>query len=261
MIITLLSDFGLQDNFIAVAKGVLLQSLPEVVIVDLNHEIQPYNKLQCGYQLKSAFTNFPPNTVHLVLFDALPHPQSQLLATKVNDQIILCADNGLLPLTFFGELGKVYTNGKNAGNYLECLHQAATFIKDFKAKDFSFEGLAEIVPEQAYTQMKPSVKENSIECQVIHVDRFENVVLNITQSEFEEHRAGRQFRILLPGRNTLSEISNSYGDVSENTVLCLFNSAGFLEVAINKGHASSLLGLKYAKPKQMVYQQVKIEFS
>lgn len=261
MIITLLSDFGYQDNFIAVAKGILLQQVPGATIIDLNHEVQPYNKLQCSYQLKSAFTRFAPDTIHLVLFEAMPEPASRVLVAKVADQFVVCADNGLLPLTFSGTLAQVYTDERSAGNYLEWVRNAAVFIAEISAHNYSLERLLTIEPAEESFRLKPSMKENAIECQVIHIDRFENVVLNITREEFEQQRAGRQFRVSLPGRVTVSEISNNYSDVPENRVLCLFNSADFLEVAINKGQASSLLGLRFSKPKQMVYQHIKIEFS
>ena len=86
--------------------------------------------------------------------------------------------------------------------------------------------------------------ENSIEGQIIFIDNFENVIVNITQEEFEQHRKGRNFRIVFKRDEVIDRISSSYADVPEGEKLALFNSAGYLEIAINKGNAAGLFGLK-----------------
>ena len=259
MIITLLSDFGYQDNFIAVAKGVLLQKLPVARLIDLNHEVEPFHLLQCSYLLKSAYADFPADTVHLSLFDIMHHSPASLLVTKVGAQYIISADNGLLPLTFDGDLPTVYELPKKAQSYLEWLYLASSFIADMEAGNVKMEELKPLEPRVHPTQLKPLIKENAIECQVIHIDRYENVVINITRNQFEEQRKERKFRISFI-RESINQLSNSYDDVSIGDKVCFFNSAGYLEIAINKGPASSLLGLRLHNEKQLVYQHIKIEF-
>lgn len=261
MIITLLSDFGYRDNFVAVAKGILLQHVPEATLIDLNHEVQPYNKIHCSYQLKSALAGFAANTIHLSLFEAMPASDSRVLVAKTEGQFVVSADNGLLPLAFADEIKEVYSSESCAQSYLEWITLAAGLIAAIVKQQFRLEGMRLIQPAKETYQLKPIIKENAIECQVIHIDRFDNVVLNLSQKEFELQRSGRNFRISLPGRVAVTEVSRNYSDVPEHRVLCLFNSAGFLEIAINNGQASSLLGLSFSKPRQMVYQLIKIEFS
>ncbi len=259
MIITLLSDFGYQDNFIAVAKGVLLQELPVARLIDLNHEVEPFHLLQCSYLLKSAYANFPPRTVHLSLFDIMHRIPAALLVTKVEEQYIITADNGLLPLTFDGVLGKVYMLEQMVTSYLDWLQLAARFIASLEQNNFSLDHLPTLIPKVHPSQVQALIKDNSIECQVIHIDRYENVVINITRDRFEALRQGRKFRIQIV-RDTVTRISNDYSDVPVSDKLCLFNSAGYMEIAINQGKASSLLGLRLHNERQLIYQNIKIEF-
>ena len=259
MIITLLSDFGYQDNFIAVAKGVLLQKLPAARLIDLNHEVEPFHLLQCSYLLRSAYSNFPAGTVHLSLFDIMHCNPAGLLITKVDEQYIITADNGLLPLTFDGNLGKVYMLEETVNTYLDWLHLAADFVAKLDQTGFKLDHLPTLEPRVHPSQLQALVKDNAIECQVIHIDRYENVVINITKDKFESLRKGRKFKIQIV-RDTVTQISNDYSDVPVSDKLCLFNSAGYMEIAINQGKASSLLGLRLHNERQLIYQNIKIEF-
>ena len=259
MIITLLSDFGYQDNFIAVAKGVLLQKLPVARLIDLNHEVEPFHLLQCSYLLKSAYADFPVGTVHLSLFDIMHAKPASLLVTQVGTQFIISTDNGLLPLTFDGSLPEVYTLSETANTYIEWLYLAATFIERLGREGFDTTHLNLAAPKVHPTQLKALIKDNAIECQVIHIDRYENVVINLTRDQFDELRMDRKFRISFM-RDHISQLSESYADVSIGDKLCLFNSAGYMEIAINQGKASSLLGLRLHNERQLIYQNIKIEF-
>ncbi len=259
MIITLLSDFGYQDNFIGVAKGVLLQQLPTARLIDLNHEVEPFHLLQCSYLLKSAYANFPANTIHLSLFDIMHQNPSALLVTKVDNQYIISADNGLLPLTFNQKLGKVHVHDRIVASYLEWLYLAADSIAALEKNHFNLDGFRTLEPKVHPSRLQAVIKDNAIECQVIHIDRYENVVINLTRDEFEAQRKGRKFRIQIV-RDTLTHISKDYSDVPISDKLCLFNSAGYMEIAINQGKASSLLGLRLHNERQLIYQNIKIEF-
>jgi S-adenosylmethionine hydrolase len=259
MIITLLSDFGYQDNFIAVAKGILLQQLPAARLIDLNHEVEPFHLLQCSYLLKSAYADFPGFTVHLSLFDILHTHPARLLITRMGDHFIICADNGLLPLSFGEKLGPVYSLPETAASYVEWLYLAAGFIKKLEVSAFSLEGLSEVTPKENPSGLKALIKGDALECQVIHIDRYENVVINITREQFDEQRKGRDFQISF-ARDSINKISERYSDVPEGEKLCLFNSAGYMEIAINHGQAASLLGLRLYRERQLVYQNIKIDF-
>lgn len=260
MIITLLSDFGYQDNYAAVTKGILLQQVPHATIIDLSHDVEPFHLLECSYLLKSSFTNFPDNTIHLSLFDILHQNPAKILIARKDNQIILSADNGLLPLTFDDSLNAIHVYNSEATSYQQWTQMAASLIKELEQSDFDLSKYETYKPSTRTSQFAPIESETAIECQVIHIDYYGNVVVNITKEKFESMRQGRNFQIHVV-RDMLTKISNDYADVVESgKPVCLFNSAGFLEIAVNLGSASKLLGLKLHKEKMIYYQHVKIEF-
>ena len=134
-------------------------------------------------------------------------------------------------------------------------------------------GLMEIgQPDVSYLEknpLRPLLGENWIEGQIIFIDNFENVVVNITREQFEEQRKGRSFRIVFKRDEMIERISESFADVTEGEKLALFNAAGYLEIAVNKGNAAGLFGLQgYLEQAQnqylqnrLFYQTVRIYFS
>jgi S-adenosylmethionine hydrolase len=122
-------------------------------------------------------------------------------------------------------------------------------------------------PDIAFAEKKhlrPTIEQQYIEGQIIFIDGFENVIVNITRAQFEENRKGRGFKIVFRGDETIDQISESYADVGEGEKLALFNSAGYLEIAINKGNAAGLFGLKgyseQSRQGQLAYQTVRVYF-
>jgi S-adenosylmethionine hydrolase len=259
MIITLLSDFGYQDNYAAVAKGILLQQVPQANIIDLSHNVEPYHLLECSYLLKSGLDHFPEQTIHLSLFNILHHIPAEILVAQKGPQFLISADNGLLPLTFGDTLGQVRKSHQMTGGYVEWMREAALLIKELEQHNFNTDHLPMHQPLQHGTLMEALQKGNEIECQVIHIDYYGNVIVNITQDRFEALRQDRSFQIRIV-RDTLSQISNDYADVSPGRALCLFNGAGYMEIAVNQGNAASLLGLRLHQEKMVYYQHIKIEF-
>jgi S-adenosylmethionine hydrolase len=129
------------------------------------------------------------------------------------------------------------------------------------------------IPDVTYKEknhLRPMLDNNWIEGQIIFIDNFENVIVNITREQFEEQRKGRSFRIVFKRDEVIDRISESYADVHEGEKLALFNSAGYLEIAINKGNAAGLFGLKGFSEKarqvsnimqsQLPYQTVRVYF-
>jgi S-adenosylmethionine hydrolase len=118
--------------------------------------------------------------------------------------------------------------------------------------------------------LRPLLREKYMEGQIIFIDNFENVIINITKEEFEEQRRGRSFKIVFKRDEIIEKISESYADVHESEKLALFNSANYLEIAINKGNAAGLFGLEGYSEKvsvqtqymqnRLLYQTVKIYF-
>jgi S-adenosylmethionine hydrolase len=266
-LLTLTSDIGSSDYIIGAVKAQLLQINPAFTIIDISHNVSPYNLPQAAYVCRSAIRNFPEYSYHLVLVNLFEKRPEQLLLAFHENQYILCADNGLLtmileenpevvigiPLDKMAEKNTIYFS-RLMGKVVQQLAEGEA-IRNIGQPDASY-------IEKRH--LRPTLDKNSIEGQIIFIDSFENVIVNITRKQFEEQRQGRSFRIVFKRDEQIDRISETYADVPEGEKLALFNSAGYLEIAINKGNAAGLFGLKGFSEKlregQLSYQTVKVYF-
>ena len=244
--ITLLSDFGLQDASVAAAKGILMQYTEGLGIVDISHEINPFNTKQAAYLLASAYKNFPQGTCHVLAFDIFYEPIPKLVLTTYNDHYFLAPDNGIIPLALpeaierswlLFELTKEQT-------FADWMARAGKAISILQTKKPEQQGLPahKLKPSKETTVTVNDAA--TIACEVMHIDRYENVILNITKQQFENMGRGRRFRLEIMQVEEITEISNGYNDVREGNKLCRFNSNGYLEICVNRGNAASLFGFR-----------------
>ncbi|MEO6329638.1 MAG: SAM-dependent chlorinase/fluorinase [Ginsengibacter sp.] len=272
-IITLTSDIGQQDFLVGAIKGQLLQVNPNFTIADITHSLSPFNYPQAAYVCRNAIKNFPEQTFHIVLTNLFDNRHEHLLLIKHNKQYIGCADNGLITM-ILEELPSEYVAlPLSISSQKNTLYYASVFANAFSAI-LSGKSLAEIgdinVSIQVKNHLRPLLDNNWIEGQIIFIDNFENVIINITKEEFEEQRRGRNFKIVFKRDEVIDKISDTYSAVPESEKLALFNSAGYLEIAINKGNAAGLFGLQGYSEKlttqsqylqnRLLYQTIRIYF-
>jgi S-adenosyl-L-methionine hydrolase (adenosine-forming) len=272
-LVTLTSDIGNQDYLAGAIKGRLLRINPEFQIIDISHSLSPFNYPQAAYVCRSAIKNFPEYTFHIVFVNLFESRPDQMLLAFHKDQYIICADNGLLGMILEERpdivvgvpLDKVAIK-----NTLYCVDVVAKAITQL----WNGEAIENVgVPDTAYIEknpLRPLLGDDWIEGQIIFIDNFENVVVNITQEQFEQQRKGRRFKIVFKRDEIIERISGSYADVPQGEKLVLFNSAGYMEIAINKGNAAGLFGLKGFTGKdpqvtsmmqnRLFYQTVKVFF-
>lgn len=263
MIATLISDFGSGDNSVAIAKGLLFKQQPELRLIDISHEVPPYDLNQCSYLLKSAFRFFPEHTLHVSLFNVMHTLPAVVLLAKVDNQIIITADNGFLSFTFPNTKIAVwkYENSESQ-NFVEWLSKVAALMGDLSTANYNLKEV-KLITHQSLIEVnpiQPSIKENGIECHILYVDRYGNAVLNVTQEDFERHRNNRAFSILIPKNQPLNSITSDHASVPNGVQFCMFNSAGYLEIGVKNNSAFQLLGLRPFRDGQLIYSTVKIEF-
>jgi S-adenosylmethionine hydrolase len=246
-LVTLTSDIGEQDYLVGAVKGRLLRINPEFQIVDITHKLSPFNYPQAAYVCRNAIKNFPEYTYHIVLVNLFESKPEQLLFAFHRDQYLICADNGLIGMILEEKPEMVIgipLEKTAIKNTLYCIDVAARAVTQLG----NGEPVQNIgVPDTGYIEknpLRPMLSENWIEGQIIFIDNFENVIVNITQEQFEEQRKGRRFKIVFKRDEIIERISGSYADVPQGEKLVLFNSAGYMEIAINKGNAAGLFGLK-----------------
>jgi S-adenosyl-L-methionine hydrolase (adenosine-forming) len=271
-LVSLTSDIGQQDFLVGAIKGQLLQVATEFIVVDITHNLSPFNYPQAAYVCRNAIKNFPVGSFHLILVNLFDEKPEHLLLAEHNGHYIGCADNGLLTMILEEIPQKVVALTLEKSQQKNTLYCAAVFAKAFKQlmEGSTLEAIGDTaVSIHVKNPLKPLLGNNWIEGQIIFVDNFENVIVNIHKEEFEEQRKGRSFKIVFKRDETIDRISESYADVPEGEKLALFNAAGYLEIAINKGNAAGLLGPQGFSEKQqqnqylnsrMFYQTVRVYF-
>lgn len=268
-IITLTSDIGQQDYLVGAVKGQLLQVNPQFNLVDISHTISPFNLPQAAYVCRNAISNFPPFSYHILLVNLFEKKPEQLLLAYHNDQYILCADNGLLTMILEDKPEMVIglqLNRSAIKNTLYCARVMGEAIQEL-LNGTSLQHIG--IPDVSFTEknhLRPLLGENWIEGQIIFIDNFENIIVNVTRDQFEMQRRGRSFKIEFKRNEIISTVSETYADVPEGEKLAIFNSAGYLEIAINKGNAAGLFGLQgfteqsASMQNRLFYQTVRIFF-
>lgn len=246
-LLTLTSDIGDQDYLVGAIKGQLLETDPGFTIVDITHRIAPFNYPQAAYVCRNAIKNFPSYSFHLLLVNLFDRKIDQLLLAFHRNQYILCADNGLLTMVLEDKPEMVIglpLDPTVTRTTLYCTSVMAKAIRQLQmGTGLQLIGDSDIqIVEKNH--LTPRFEENWMEGQIIFIDNFENIVINITREQFENQRKGRAFRIVFKRDEVIDRISETYSDVPEGEKLALFNSAGYLEIAINKGNAAGLFGLQ-----------------
>lgn len=245
-IITLTTDLGYKDFYQAALKGSILSTLPNVNIIDITHEIQAFNISRAAFILKNCFYYFPKNTVHLIGIDTVYSEHNKYIAVKYRGHYFVGSDNGIFSLIFEDEPEEIVEI--NIMQDLKFLHfpLADIFVKAAchlaSGGDIEQIGIKTDKIEQRMN-LHPIIEKDQIKGSVIFVDSFQNVVTNVTKDLFTKVQKGRNFELSFRRNESITQLSWHYNEVPEGEKLCLFGISNHLEIAINKGNASGLLGL------------------
>lgn len=260
-IVTLTTDLGLSDYYVASLKGQLMSACPGIHMVDVSHDIQPFNIAQAAFFINNVLRDFPEGTIHFLGVDALPkisigNPESNLYPAvmKLKGHYFVGCDNGIFSLI------KDY---KEAEEIIRIDDFSAKFALRFPTRYIYVPTIKRLTEGESMTTLgepvesvkkvfttQPTLGSDLIKGTVIHIDKYGNVIVNITERLFNEVGNGNPFTIYFKSSQYFIEtISKNYHEVPTAEKLALFNESGFLEIAINKGvkgnggGAGSLLGL------------------
>lgn len=244
-IITLISDWGLNDYTLAAVKGHIYTMMPEASIVDISHNIEPFNRKTAAYILKNSYLNFPEGTVHIIGINTTESAECKHIAFKLNNHYFVSADNGIpallidqLPPEKIIELEVAQDSYKFTFSERDLFAKVAVHL----AKGLSIDDLG--TPLNSFypgSWIMPQEESNKIVGTIIFSDNYGNIITNISEELFRKHGKGKTFEIILHVDYKISNISNSYEDVPKNEPVAIFNSSGFLEVGINQGNLFDLL--------------------
>jgi S-adenosylmethionine hydrolase len=255
-IITLLTDSGESDHYVAAVKARILSINPGLSMVDISHQIAACDVAHGAYVLKSAFRDFPPGTVHLVGVDSSGKRDDAYLALQLEDHFFVGVDNGLFGLI----------SDKNHQQAIQ-LNSVNPIQTTFPEKDILAPAAARLASGVTITtlgkpvasfrkSMNRQVKATKriIAGHVLRVDNYGNLITNIAKVDFEILTKGRTFSIQVGGEK-FKRIHTNYYQTEQGDCFLIFNSNDLLEIGIYKGNASELLGLQYDSPVNVTFDE------
>ena len=274
-IVTLTTDFGYKDHSVSVIKAALIHQISDLTIIDISHQISPYNPSETAYILKNAFRAFPRGSIHIIGVESEWTPENIHIAIEFEGHFFIGADNGILSMvlenlkaTKIVEIN-IHKSIVTSFPVLDVFVNVAAHI----ARNGALEVIGKpIVKIKELTNINPVVNRegNQILGSVIYIDNYGNLVTNIKKMYFDEIRKTRNFTIFA----RTVKFKNIYKGYSEaidfslpknkrdedGKKLALFNSANHLELAVYKsnpqtvGGASSLFGLDYRDPVTIKFE-------
>lgn len=254
-IITLTTDFGIRDYYAGALKGALLRQCPGAQIVDISHSIAAYNIVQAAFVVQNAYPEFPEGSIHLIGVNSVYSNHSRFIAARSMGHFFVAPDNGLLTLLFENlaeaDVREVPLPPTGSFPVKTAFVSAASHL----ASNLAFEDLGSAAGSLLHRiSLQPVITSSRIRGTVIHIDNFENVIVNIRRDIFEKVVQENSFSLFFKRNDAITRLSNNYSDVPVGEPLCLFNSAGYLEIAVNMGPAASLLGLKVEDVVEVVFE-------
>jgi len=246
-LVTLTTDFGSRDPYVASVKGVILSRCPDAKIVDLTHEIDAGDVREGALFLAAALPHFPEGAIHFAVIDPGVGAGRNAIAARFANFIIVCPDNGLLTLVARNVPiveARIITNPAL---------MLKTISATFHGRDIFAPVAAALATGTPFTELGPpltalvtldlpvpkQVTPNTIEGEIIHVDRFGNLITNIRRATLGE-RKPKEIRV---GDLSWNELARTYADVEQGASLVLFGSAGYMEISVYLGSAAASLSL------------------
>ena len=254
-IVTLTTDFGTRDSYVAQLKGVLLSRCVDLRIHDLTHDVAPHDVVEGALFLAASVPTFPAGTVHVAVVDPGVGSDRRPIAAEVSGQRVVCPDNGLLTL-----LARTHA--------IDAVHELTNPELRREPVSATFEGRDVFAPAAAHlacggaladlgppvsdvTKLalpEPERTEDGVRGEVMHVDRFGNAVTNIHVSMLRD--ALDQARVHAGGCEL--PMLRTYADAASGAPLALAGSSGYIEVAVREGSAAETLGLRRGSPLLVV---------
>ena len=250
-IITLTTDFGGNDHFVGAMKGVILDIVPEAQIIDICHSVQPFDVLDGALTISQAYSYFPTRTVHVVVIDPGVGTARRPILASSDKYHFVAPDNGVLSMVYARE-ERMHVRHITSQHYFlqpvsNTFHARDIFspVAAFLAKEVDSLKFGDEVEDYVrFSAPKPkAVDENRLRGVVLKVDRFGNLITNVTPQDAPKlfEGAAQAFKIVV-GSREITEIHNAYAEGAPGEVIGILGSMGFLEIAANRGAAAQLTG-------------------
>lgn len=247
MIVSFMSDFGLEDNYVGVVKGAILRDAPDATIVDVTHSIPRHNIEIAAYILKNSYKYFPVGTIHLVVVDPGVGSNRNILIVEYDKHTFVLPDNGIVsvfPLT--DENSAIYKYPFTLNHAVQTFHGRDVFaplVGRLVSGDIFFNELERIKTENIveFDFSHPAAEGGGIKGKVILIDHFGNVITNLPYSLFEKRTPKS---VELKGNKLPIKFVPNYSEGPKNEVVGVFSSFDTFELAVNHSSAASAMSAK-----------------
>jgi S-adenosylmethionine hydrolase len=250
-VITLTTDFGTKDPYVAEMKAVILNISPNATIIDITHQIDKFNMKMGAYILASASPFFPKGTIHVAVIDPRVGTQRRALCIQTKNATYLGPDNGVLALA-------AKTQGiKHVYEIINPKLMMPRISNTFHARDIFSPAAAHLANGTPPTELGPQTKKiatpkfakvtkskNILAGEVIHIDDFGNIITNIEKKHFQTIKPGKMIRLKIGNTSFKAKFSKTYAEGKAKEPLALIGSHSFLEISINQSNAAKTLKIK-----------------
>ncbi|MEP7168066.1 MAG: SAM-dependent chlorinase/fluorinase [Bacteroidota bacterium] len=246
-IVTLTTDWGIRDFYVGALKAAILNASENITIIDISHFVQPFDLLSGAFIFRNAYQKFPNGVIHIIGVVAQAESDAGMIAIKYKGQYFIGTNDGFFSLVFDETPEEIISINPSSEKHTGFDQAAAVSAIKHLTEGKDFKNLGKPIENFiTKTHLRPVIEEKLIKGTVIYIDAYENVVTNITRKLFENIGNGKKFEInARRNEYTINSLSEKYSDAERGQLLALFNSAGYLEIALNQGNAAGLLGMNY----------------
>jgi S-adenosylmethionine hydrolase len=247
-IVTLTTDFGTSDHLVGAMKGVILNINPAARIVDINHHVVPFDVLDGALSIANSYRYFPPRTIHLVVVDPGVGTERRPLLVSGEKQLFIAPDNGVLSVIFERESCTV--RHITAQHYFlnpvsPTFHGRDIFspVAGWLSKAFQSEAFGEVITDYArFTMPRPKAEGHAVKGVVLRVDAFGNLMTNLTAEDLPAAAVSAgAIKLAVNGKQVL-KLGQTFASGSPGEPIAVVGSAGYVEIAVNRGNAARTLG-------------------
>ncbi len=257
-VVTLLTDFGTKDHYVASMKGTILNINPQCTLIDITHHITPHDIKEGAFLLGNAYSSFPKGTIHLSVVDPGVGGSRKPILLVTTNYFFIGPDNGLFTFALKREKVKKAVALTNPKYFLS--QMSATFHgRDLFAPVAAYLSLG-IKPEafgpklDSWVELdfeKSKIREGRLIGEILHIDAFGNLISNIDEKQLFDFVKDHSFVIKI-GKITIQGLKKGYWEGKRNEPIALIGSGGFLEISVKEGNAQK--GLKAKKGGQVAIE-------
>jgi S-adenosyl-L-methionine hydrolase (adenosine-forming) len=243
-IVSLTTDYGTKDYYAGELKASILSVRPDTTLIDISNDVDPFDIVQAAFFLRNALPSFPKGSIHILSVHSNYKRKSEYIAFTRDGHFFIGPNNGVFSILFEDiDPSSVYLLN-HAEKFLMPLHRIYADACAYLSHGLPIDEIGPaVISFQQKSIIQPVVTSSIIRATIIHIDRFENVVVNLKQDLFEKVRNGRSFALYYKQYDPITFLCRDYGDVALGDPMAFFNAAGYLEIAMNMDKASSLLNL------------------